>query len=285
MSLKLRAGKIEDAPALGRICYEAFRTIAKEHNFPPDFPNIELATAILSMTLGHPSTHSVVAELDGRIAGSNFLYEGNPICGVGPITVDPQVQNSGIGRQLMLNVIERSTQRGFAGIRLVQAGYHMRSLSLYTKIGFDPRQQLLCMQGNAIKESIAGYAVRSATEGDLQSCNALCLRVHGHHRGGELRDTIGRGTATVVERGGRITGYATQIAFFAHEVAETNDDMIALISAANAFDGPGFLVPSSNPELVRWCLSRKLRVTQPMTLMSIGLFNEPLGVYLPSVVY
>jgi hypothetical protein len=33
--------------------------------------------------------------------------------------------------------------------------------------------------------------------------------VHGHHRGGELLDAIRQGTATVVEYGNRITGYAT----------------------------------------------------------------------------
>jgi len=36
-------------------------------------------------------------------------------------------------------VLERAKQRGFAGVRLVQAAFHNRSLSLYTKLGFDSR--------------------------------------------------------------------------------------------------------------------------------------------------
>jgi hypothetical protein len=32
-------------------------------------------------------------------------------------------------------------------------------------------------------------------------------------------------------------------------------------------------------------LEHGLRIVQPMTLMSIGLYNEPQGVFLPSIVY
>jgi len=47
----------------------------------------------------------VVAEVDGRVVGSNFLYEGDPIAGVGPISVDPEYQR-GVGRRLMEAVIQ-----------------------------------------------------------------------------------------------------------------------------------------------------------------------------------
>jgi GNAT superfamily N-acetyltransferase len=285
MNLVLREAVPADAAVCGKICYEAFRAIAAAHNFPPDFPNVEAGVGLLSMLLRNEGFYGVVAELEGRVAGSNFLDERNPISGVGPITVDPQAQNHGIGRRLMLAVMERSQQRGFAGLRLVQAGYHCRSLSLYTKLGFDVREHLSCMQGPALNEQIPGYPVRTAAERDLEACDRLCIRVHGHHRGGELRDALKPGAATVVERAGRITGYATQIAFFAHAVAETNDDLKALIGAAKSFEGPGFLVPSRNGELMRWCLGKGLRVTQPLTLMTMGLYNEPAGAYLPSVLY
>jgi GNAT superfamily N-acetyltransferase len=285
MEVKIREAAEDDASACGRICYEAFRAIAEEHNFPPDFPDPETAVTVLTMVLRDGGFYAVAAEMEGRIVGSNFLDERNPISGVGPITVDPGAQNHGVGRHLMLAVMERSERRGFAGIRLVQAGYHCRSLTLYSKLGFEVREHLSCMQGPAISETFAGYAVRRAAEADLEACNRLCLRVHGHHRGGELRDAVRRDRATVVERAGRITGYATQIAFFAHAVAETNDDLKALIAAAPSFDGPGFLVPSRNGELLRWCLRKGLRVIQPMTLMTGGLYNEPAGAYLPSVLY
>jgi hypothetical protein len=130
-----------------------------------------------------------------------------------------------------------------------------------------------------------GYTVRSATHEDLDACNWVCRRVHGHDRGGELLDTIQQGTATVVEHGGRITGYATPVAFFGHAVGETNEDLKALIGTAPSFSDSGFLLPIRNSELFRWCLEHGLRVVQTNTLMSIGLYNAPTGAFLPSILY
>jgi hypothetical protein len=109
--------------------------------------------------------------------------------------------------------------------------------------------------------------------------------VHGFDRGIELAQAIEQGTAKVVERAGRITGYASGLAFFSHATAETNMDLQALIASSESFGGPGILVPSRNTALMRWCLANGLQVVQPMTLMSIGLYNEPTGAWLPSILF
>ncbi len=285
MNLTLRRGKLEDAKLCGAICYEAFKTIAEAHHFTPDFPSVDVPVELLTWMLGHAGFYAVVAELGGKVVGSNFLDERNCIAGVGPITVDPSVQHKTIGRQLMEDVHHRAAQKSFPGVRLIQAGYHMRSLSLYAKLGYDVREPLACLQGPAINDVMAGYGVRPATPGDLEACNRVCRQVHGHDRGGELLDAVRQGAASVVEHDGRITGYATTLGFFGHAVGESNSELQALIGAAQTFAGPGFLLPIRNTKLFRWCLQRGLRVTQPMTLMSLGLYNEPAGAFLPSVVY
>jgi predicted N-acetyltransferase YhbS len=285
MNIELRPGTPADADICGRICYEAFKTISEAHGFAPDFPAPEVAIGLLTWMLAHPEFYSVIAEIDGRIVGSNFLDERNRIAGVGPITVDPTVQNRAIGRRLMDAVHQRAEEKNFAGVRLIQAGFHARSLSLYAKLGYDVREHLACMQGNALGISIEGHLVRPAVETDLEGCNRLCREVHGYDRGGELRDAIAKGSATVVEHNGRITGYATIIGFFGHAVGETNKDVKALIGATKEFAGPGFLLPTRNGDLFRWCLSNGLRVSEPMTLMSRGLYNEPAGAFLPSILY
>jgi predicted N-acetyltransferase YhbS len=135
MTITLRTGTPDDIGACGRICFEAFGAISGAHNFPPDFPSREAATDLLAWCLARPDVYSVVAELDGRIVGSNFLWENAPIAGVGPITVDPAVQNASVGRRMMQRVLERAgfgpagggEGRRFAGVRLVQAAFHNRS--------------------------------------------------------------------------------------------------------------------------------------------------------------
>ena len=285
MALNLRPITPEDVPEAGRILHDAFRAIASEHNFLPDFPNTDISTAVIAQLVEHPQFHGVVAEQDGRVVGSNFVDERSPIIGLGPITVDPAVQNSGVGTALMTYMIDRAARNKAPGLRLLQAGYHRRSLCLYTKLGFAVREPIANFQGPALNFALPGYAVRAATEADETACNQLCVAVHGHDRGGELRDAVAQGTALVVERTGRITGYTTALAFFGHTVGETDDDLKALIGAAPAFGGPGFLLPSRNAELFRWCLGHGLRMVQPLTLMTIGLYNEPQGAYLPSILY
>lgn len=281
----VRTAKPEDCLVAGQICFEAFSAINAAHGFPCDFPDPQAAIGVLSMMFSSPGFYCVVAEHDGRIVGSNCLDERSVIRGVGPITIDPGAQNLGVGRKLMQAVMDRANERGAAGVRLVQAAFHNRSLSLYTSLGFDIREPLSCVQGQTLERSVPGCAVRPARPDDQDACNALSRRVHGFDRGVDLAQAIEHGTARVVERGGRVTGYTTHLAHFGHSTAETNVDMQALIASAESFAGPGILVPSRNSALLRWCLANGLRVVQPMTLMSAGLYNDPDGAWLPSILF
>ncbi len=283
--LLLRPGRAEDAEAAGRICHAAFAQIAHAHNFPADFPSEQAAIDLLRGLLGRPDFHAVVAERDGRVVGSAFLDARDPVAGVGPITVDPAAQNDAVGRRLVETVHRLAQQRGAAGVRLVQAAYHARSLSLYAKLGYAVREPLACMQGRARGAVPAGCTIRPARTGDLAECNRLAARVLHHPRGGALADGIAQGTAKVVERDGRITGYASAIAFFGHAVGESNADLVALIAAARSIAGPGLLVPLRNQGLFRWCLEHGLRVVQPMTMMTLGAYEPPEGAFLPSILY
>ena len=163
------------------------------------------------------------------------------------------------------------------GIQLIQAAYHVRSLSLYAKLEFDACEMLSTMQGPAINLHLPGYTVRSAMEADLEACNLVCSKVHGYNRGTELQDAILQGSATVVERDGNITGYSTAMAFFGHSVGESNDDLKALIGAASEFQGPGILIPTRNGELLRWCMDNGLTNAMQLTLMSYVGDTEPQG--------
>ncbi len=281
----IRRASPRDIAPCGKICYAAFSTINAAHNFPCDFPHPEAALGVITAMFNAPGFYCVVAESDGQILGSNCLDERAIIHGIGPVTVDPSTQNCGIGRKLMQAVLDRSRERNAAGVRLVQAAFHNRSLSLYASLGFDVREPLVVLQGRTRERSIAGCTVRPANPSDLAGCNALSYRIHGFDRAADLAFATQQGAALVVERAGRITGYSTGLAFFGHTTTESNQDLQALISSVESFGGPGILLPTRNTELFRWCIRNGLRVTQPLTLMTMGLYNDPTGVWLPSILF
>ncbi len=283
--ITIRRARPEDAAECGRICFDAFYKINADHNFPPEMQERSIPEGLLGMMFAHPGFYAVVAENGGRIVGSNCLDERSTIFGVGPITVDPAAQNSGIGRHLMQAVLDRAAERRAPGVRLLQSAFHNRSLSLYTKLGFDVREPISVMTGAPLRLATEACKVRAAQPSDIPACDRLCLNVHGHTRTGEFADAIKQGQAFVVERGGRITGYTTGFNYFGHSVAESNRDLQALIGAAESLGGPGFLVPTRNASLFRWCLEHGLRVIQPNTLMTMGLYNEPAGAWIPSILY
>ncbi len=285
MGVTIREAAGGDAVECGRILYAAFAGIANQHNFPPDFPSIAAATDVAAMLIADRGFHGLVAEEDGHIVGSNFMDQRSPVGGIGPISVDPAAQNRGVGRTLMQAMLDYAAARDHAGIRLVQTAYHNRSLALYTRLGFVTREPLSVMRGSPLCINFAGYEVRSATSGDVAACNEICRQVHGFDRDAELAEAVRERRATIVEHLGRITGYATAIGFFAHAVAESNQDLKALIGAAQVLAGPGFLLPTRNHDLFNWCLETRLQLLMQMTLMTIGLYNEPSGAYLPSILY
>jgi predicted N-acetyltransferase YhbS len=285
MPITLRPPRPDDAAACGEILYRAFKALADQHNFPPDFPSAQVGQGVMAMLISHPGAYGLVAEDNGRVLGSNFADKRSSIIGIGPISVDPEIQNRGVGRALMQATVDHFTVRNAAGIRLLQAAYHNRSLCLYTSIGFRTRDPISVISGPSLGFRLSGHEVRPAAEADRPACNALARRVHGFDRDGELRDAIAAGTATVVEHLGAISGYATDIGFLGHAVAASNRDLMALIGAAPAFSGPGFLMPTGNHEVFAWCLEQRLRLVMQMTLMTIGLYNEPLGAWMPSVLY
>ncbi len=285
MPLTLRPGRPEDATICGVICYDAFKAIAGQHNFPQNFSSPEVSIDRMRERLAHPGFYAVVAELDGRVVGSNFLDERSPISGLGPITIDPTVQNRAIGRRLMQDVVDRVDTQDRLGVRLVHAAYHTRALSLYAKMGFAVRDVIAKVTGSPLGLQLPEHAVRPATLSDLDACNAVCRNVHGHDRSGELQDAIQYGRATVVEHSGHLRGYATAIGVSGHAAGETTTALQALIGAAPSFERDSFLVPLRNEKLFAWCLAQGFHVATPQTLMSRGFYQEPIGAFLPSVLY
>lgn len=270
-----------DAAECGRILFTAHQAVAAAHGFPPEQPSLEFAQNLARFKLADVNAAAMAAEQDGVMTGSIFLnfFPGTSVAAIGPLTVDPERQG-GAGRVLMEWAVEEAFKRGFERVRLVQSPFHLRSLALYTKAGFAVREPL------AFIARPAGFnprnTARLAAKEDFEACDRLAHEVLGFSRGFELRSAK---DPMVVERDGRITGYAAGLGMRGHAVAEQTSDLAALIHSASAVQGPGFFVPTRNDELLRDLLAAGYRCLWPATLMTLGPWEQPAGAFLPSIAY
>ncbi len=287
MSVIIREIKKEDTKIAGKFIFEAFKGIAEQHNFPLDFPAVEAGQGFAQMWINHPEIYGVAAEENGQFVGSNFLTEFDPIRGVGPITINPNLQSRGTGRKLMEAVIERG--KDAAGIRLVQAAFNTKSMSLYALLGFGVKEPLAQMEGKPTGEVSKDVTVRPMTAEDLAECGELHKRVHGFARTGELSLALQGFKPFVALRDRKIVGYVSTVSMWQlnHGVAMTESDMSDLLVGASAQLGEpvSFLLPTRQASFHRWALQSGLRMTQPLSLMAMGEYHEPNGTWFPSVLY
>jgi predicted N-acetyltransferase YhbS len=286
VSVEIRPATPADVDACARICHDAFNGIAQRHGFTPDFPSPEFAETVIAGLVEHASVFGVVAESDGRIVGSNFLDERDAVRGVGPISVDPSAQGLGIGRRLMEAVIERG--REARSVRLLQDAFNTVSFSLYASLGFDAREPIALLRGLPRARTSGEVAVRRMKEADIEECGELCRRIHGFDRNTTLRELLW-GSHYVAGRDGRISAYVSAATIWpvSHAVAESEADMRELLLGAAELESQpiSFLLPTRQASLLRWGLAEGLEVVKPMTLMSIGAYQDPGGSWFPSVLY
>jgi hypothetical protein len=130
--------------------------------------------------------------------------------------------------------------------------------------------------------------VRPAGPDDLAVLGELGVRFYKVSRRNELAAWLGCGMAVLVrEMQGRVRGYLAP-GKVGHGVAETEADALALIGQIPRYAPPGmndFFCPLRNTALYRAALRAGCRLAKVMTLMTVGPYEEPAPVWLPSIAY
>lgn len=286
--MNIRPATPQDIPICGQIIFEAFQAFADQHNFATEFPTIEFSIEIAQFLIHDSQVYSVVAEQNGQVVGVNFLDACNPIYSVGPIAVAPRCQGQGIGRRLMQAVLDRG--KAAIGIRLTQDTVNASTLFLYPALGFEIKELLVLVTGKpkSLPRSDSDIEVREFTLGDLEQCGQLSQQVYGFDRTAEIQRGVELNffQPLVALRDNRITAYATAFDLWGHGVAASEADMQALILVAgDRLTSLTLILPTAPASFYRWCLLEGLRVVKPVTLMAIGAYHTPRGVYFPSAAY
>ena len=244
------------------------------------------ARRLIERLVANPGVYGVVAEIDGAVVGLNFLYEHDPIRGVGPLAVAPAAQGRGAGRKLMEAVLERA--EGAAGVRLMTG--NPNALGLYASLGLEVTEPIAILRGRFRSAPVAGAVVRPMRAEDLAAAAGLCERVHGFGRIGDLREALATsGDPVALERDGRLVAYASHrgLGDAAHGVAQTDADLRALLLGLAPPEGAtlSMFFPARSAELLRWCLDEGLRVRHQQVLMVKGEYRAPRGAWFASSWY
>jgi ribosomal protein S18 acetylase RimI-like enzyme len=284
MAIELVPAEPQHVSELGSICFEAFKGLQDRASSPRDFPTVEIAQQLLGMLVQRDDFYSVSALEDGRLVGSNFLSLMDPVAGVGPITIDPTCQGQGVGRTLMQDVIDYAQRNNIEQVRLMQDSFNVASLSLYASLGFDVKSPIAFMQAVPLAE--ADNSVWPITEPDLPAIEELSERIYKNSRRNEVAAAAPYGFAALLrEREGRITGYLLP-GIFGHGVAETEEDALTLIGEAARRLPPEiarFFCPLTESSFYRKTLQGGCRVIKVMNYMTLGPYEQPDEVWMPSV--
>jgi ribosomal protein S18 acetylase RimI-like enzyme len=286
VAIELVSAEPQHAKELGRICFEAFKDLQDRGCGTRDFPTEETAQQVLGMLVQRNDFYSVSALDNGRLVGSNFLSLMDSVAGVGPVTIDPSYQGQGIGRALMQDVIDYARRNSIEQVRLMQDSFNAASLSLYASLGFDVKDTVALMQ--AAPSAEPNNSVRSIADSDLPAVENLSQRIYKNSRRNEVAAAAPYGFAAFLrERQGRVTGYLLP-GNFCHGVAETEEDALDLITEAARRLPPEFarfFCPLSEGNFYRKTLQRGCRVIKVMNYMTLGPYEHPDEVWMPSVLY
>src|SRR5215207_2412924 len=176
MTIELVLAEPQHAKELGSICFEAFKDLHDRGCGTRDFPTEEIAQQVLGMLVQRDDFYGVSALDDGRLVGSNFLSLMDPVAGVGPVSIDPSYQGKGVGRTLMLDVLDYARGNSIEQVRLMQDSFNPASLSLYASLGFEVKVPVAFMQAAPLDQ--ADHSVRPIAEPDLPVIEELSERIY-----------------------------------------------------------------------------------------------------------
>ncbi|MBI3709533.1 MAG: GNAT family N-acetyltransferase [Proteobacteria bacterium] len=214
----------------------------------------------------------------GQIIGMAMWWRFGEAGGtVGMVLVSPAYQGGGIGRRLMMALLEDAGQTALM-LNATAAG-----LALYDRLGFRRAGQVRQHQGRVTSIPAASAAhIRRVGIADHEALVALDAAAFGMPRAGLIMRLLAIGKAWVVESEAGLTGFAIRREFGRGEmigpvIAAAENDAIALIAAAVDGTGPGLLridIPAGGVAIAGWLTQAGLAPVGTVTTMIRGAWPE-----------
>mmetsp|Transcript_28734 Transcript_28734/g.66288 ORF Transcript_28734/g.66288 Transcript_28734/m.66288 type:complete len:307 (-) Transcript_28734:53-973(-) len=302
--LTVRPMTPEDIPIAAKICLDAFVAINSRIGLPSEFALDFEAEDIFTHALDTGNYDAFVAvDPSGEIVGSNIISVCDDVCGIGPITVKPDTQSSGVGRLLMQTVMAAAERRGKTTVRLLQIAANIGSYCLYVNMGFDPTGTVVHYEGRCTSPAPQGFSFKPITKDTLDACIQLHKTVCGYDRAVAIMDAAGQTVnpvGCVLDTQGQVVAYTTGLHLEGHTVAIGEAALRAIIvniselveaarMAGKPLAPPAIHAPHAYPGLCRWLSSCGFRGIRQLVQMGYGPLAasiiRPGEFYCPSISY
>jgi GNAT superfamily N-acetyltransferase len=166
---------LEAAQRIFRLAFGTFLGVPDPANFGGD------KDLVSTRWLGRTGD-GVVAEIDGRIAGSNMITNWGSFGFFGPLTIRPDLWDRGIAKALLAATMDVFNSWGVKDAGLFTFPHSVKHIGLYQKFGFWPRY----LTGVMTKEPVAsatpwtGYSQldKPGQTEARSSCRALTQVIH-----------------------------------------------------------------------------------------------------------
>lgn len=209
----------------------------------------------------------------GRVIGSAMWFPlGADFAAIGMVITSPRLQENGAGRWLMGHILNKVGARGKV-LNATRPAYR-----LYISLGFMPLSPVY--QHNGIVGAVAPGPrhARPMTAQDAAAIHGLDSIAMGIARPDVLDRLLPLSAGTVVERDGRVTGFALCRKFGRGHVvgpivAESEEDAIALVAPhAEAMEGRFLRVDTRQPDgpFRQFLIGSGIRHYDTVTRMGLG---------------
>ena len=180
MEVKIRPLTNEDLPDADYIMRVAFGTFIQMPE-PEKFG--EGADHVRTRWFANPNT-AFVAEVDGKLVGSNFVTRWGSFGFFGPLTVHPAFWDQGVGKRLLEPAMGLFSQWGLRHTALYTFPNSPKHLGLYQKFGYWPRYLTAIMSKTVEASGASGNwskfsdVAHRGKEGYLAKCETLAGSIY-----------------------------------------------------------------------------------------------------------
>jgi GNAT superfamily N-acetyltransferase len=162
---RLEEGELAEADRIMRVAFGTFLGLPDPMAFMGDADYVRTRWAA-------DPTVALAAELDGRLVGTNFVTRWGSVGFFGPLTVLPDLWNTGVARALLDATMPIFTEWGVTHCGLFTFGHSTKHVALYQTYGFMPRFLTAVMAKPPAAGSTTGTLLSEAL--DPQAAVAGC---------------------------------------------------------------------------------------------------------------